>query len=384
MKRVILLGSSGSIGESTCKVARALPDKMKIVGLGVAKSTERLLEQAKEFGVKALAVSDPQAAEKVKSKLPVGAKFFPGAEGLARMVEETEADMVLVAIVGTAGLAPALAALRSGKDLAVASKEILVLAGSAVMAEAKKRKRQVLPVDSEHNAIFQCLQGANEKEVRKVILTASGGPFRQSRAAELEKVTVAQALKHPTWSMGKKITIDSATMFNKGLEMIEAHWLFGLPMKQVEVVVHPQSIVHSMVEFIDGSVLAQLSVTDMCFPIQYAVTFPERMPSGLPPLDLAKLGSLTFEAPDEKRFPALRLAREAGEAGGTLPGVFNAANEVAVEAFLAEQIPFPRIWGMVEEVMQKHTTLSSPDLDAIIEADRWARSEAKVRLEKRK
>ena len=384
MKRVILLGSSGSIGESTCKVARALPDKMKIVGLGVAKSTERLLEQAKEFGVKALAVSDPQAAEKVKSKLPAGAKFFPGAEGLARMVEETDADMVLVAIVGTAGLAPALAALRSGKDLAVASKEILVLAGSAVMAEAKKRKRQVLPVDSEHNAIFQCLQGANEKEVRKVILTASGGPFRQSRAAELEKVTVAQALKHPTWSMGKKITIDSATMFNKGLEMIEAHWLFGLPMKQVEVVVHPQSIVHSMVEFIDGSVLAQLSVTDMCFPIQYAVTFPERMPSGLPPLDLAKLGRLTFEAPDEKRFPALRLAREAGDAGGTLPGVFNAANEVAVEAFLAEQIPFPRIWGMVDEVMQKHTTLSSPDLEAIIEADRWARSEAKVRLEKRK
>ena len=384
MKRVILLGSSGSIGESTCKVARALPDKMKIVGLGVAKSTERLLEQAKEFGVKALAVSDPQAAEKVKSKLPAGAKFFPGAEGLARMVEETDADMVLVAIVGTAGLAPALAALRSGKDLAVASKEILVLAGSAVMAEAKKRKRQVLPVDSEHNAIFQCLQGANEKEVRKVILTASGGPFRQSRPAELEKVTVAQALKHPTWSMGKKITIDSATMFNKGLEMIEAHWLFGLPMKQVEVVVHPQSIVHSMVEFIDGSVLAQLSVTDMCFPIQYAVTFPERMPSGLPPLDLAKLGSLTFEAPDEKRFPALRLAREAGEAGGTLPGVFNAANEVAVEAFLAEQIPFPRIWGMVDEVMQKHTTLSSPDLEAIIEADLWARIEAKVRLEKRK
>ena len=383
MKRVILLGSSGSIGESTCKVARALPDKMKIVGLGVAKSTERLLEQAKEFGVKALAVSDPQAAEKVKSKLPAGAKFFPGAEGLARMVEETDADMVLVAIVGTAGLAPALAALRSGKDLAVASKEILVLAGSAVMAEAKKRKRQVLPVDSEHNAIFQCLQGANEKEVRKVILTASGGPFRQSRAAELDKVTVAQALKHPTWSMGKKITIDSATMFNKGLEMIEAHWLFGLPMKQVEVVVHPQSIVHSMVEFIDGSVLAQLSVTDMCFPIQYAVTFPERMPSGLPPLDLAKLGSLTFEAPDEKRFPALRLAREAGEAGGTLPGVFNAANEVAVEAFLAEQISFPRIWGMVEEVMEKHSTLSSPDLEAIIEADRWARSEAKVRLEKR-
>jgi 1-deoxy-D-xylulose-5-phosphate reductoisomerase len=384
MKKVILLGSSGSIGESTCKVARALPEKMKLVGLGVAKSTDRMLEQAKEFGVKALAVSDLQAAEKVKPRLPQGTQFYPGAEGLARMVEETEADMVLVAIVGTAGLAPALAALRTGKDLAVASKEILVLAGSAVMAEAKKRKKQVLPVDSEHNAIFQCLVGANEKEVRKVILTASGGPFRQSSAQAMEKVTLAQALKHPTWSMGQKITIDSATMFNKGLEMIEAHWLFGLPMTQVEVVVHPQSIVHSMVEFIDGSVLAQLSVTDMCFPIQYAVTYPERMPSGLPPLDLAKLGTLSFEQPDEKRFPALRLAREAGEQGGTLPGVLNAANEVAVEAFLAERISFPRIWGMVEEVMKKHLTEKEPSLEAIIDADRWARGEAKARLEKQK
>jgi 1-deoxy-D-xylulose-5-phosphate reductoisomerase len=384
MKKVILLGSSGSIGESTCKVARALPEKMKLVGLGVAKSTDRMLEQAKEFGVKALAVSDLQAAEKVKPRLPQGTQFYPGAEGLARMVEETEADMVLVAIVGTAGLAPALAALRTGKDLAVASKEILVLAGSAVMAEAKKRKKQVLPVDSEHNAIFQCLVGANEKEVRKVILTASGGPFRQSSAQAMEKVTLAQALKHPTWSMGQKITIDSATMFNKGLEMIEAHWLFGLPMTQVEVVVHPQSIVHSMVEFIDGSVLAQLSVTDMCFPIQYAVTYPERMPSGLPPLDLAKLGTLSFEQPDEKRFPALRLAREAGEQGGTLPGVLNAANEVAVEAFLAERISFPRIWGMVEEVMKKHRTEKEPSLEAIIDADRWARGEAKARLEKQK
>jgi len=384
MKKVILLGSSGSIGESTCKVARALPEKMKLVGLGVAKSTDRMLEQAKEFGVKSLAVSDPQAAEKVKPRLPQGTQFYPGAEGLARMVEETEADMVLVAIVGTAGLAPALAALRSGKDLAVASKEILVLAGSAVMAEAKKRKKQVLPVDSEHNAIFQCLVGANEKEVRKVILTASGGPFRQSSAQAMEKVTLAQALKHPTWSMGQKITIDSATMFNKGLEMIEAHWLFGLPMRQVDVVVHPQSIVHSLVEFIDGSVLAQLSVTDMCFPIQYAVTYPERMPSGLPPLDLAKLGTLSFEQPDEKRFPALRLAREAGEQGGTLPGVLNAANEVAVEAFLAERISFPRIWGMVEEVMKKHRTEKEPTLDAIIDADRWARGEAKSRLEKQK
>jgi len=380
MKRVILLGASGSIGESTCKVARALPEKMKIVGLAVAKSTDRLLEQAQEFGVKALAVSDVRAAENVKNRLPSGAKFYSGPDGLTRMVEDTQADMVLVAIVGTAGLAPALAALQSGKDLAVASKEILVLAGSAVIAEAKKRGKQILPVDSEHNAIFQCLQGANGKEVRKVILTASGGPFRRSSSQEMEKVTVAQALKHPTWSMGKKITIDSATMFNKGLEMIEAHWLFGLPMSRVDVVVHPQSIVHSMVEFIDGSVLAQLSVTDMCFPIQYAVTYPERMPSGLPPLDLAKLGSLSFEAPDEKRFPALRLAREAGEAGGTLPGVFNAANEVAVEAFLEGRISFPRIWGMVESVMQEHRTEKNPNLESIVAADQWARVQAKAQL----
>ena len=380
MKRVILLGSSGSIGESTCKVARALPGKMKIVGLGVAKSTARVLEQAKEFGVRSIAVSDAQAADKIKKDLPPGTQFYPGTEGLARMVEETEADMVLVAIVGTAGLAPALAALKTGKDLAVASKEILVLAGSAVMGEAKKRKKQVLPVDSEHNAIFQCLQGADEKGVRKIILTASGGPFRRSSAEEMKKVTVAQALKHPTWSMGKKITIDSATMFNKGLEMIEAHWLFGLPMGQVDVVVHPQSIVHSMVEFVDGSVLAQLSVTDMCFPNQYAVTYPERLPSGLPPLDLPKLGSLTFETPDEKRFPALRLAREAGEQGGTLPGVFNAANEVAVEAFLEERISFPRIWEMVESVMLDHRTEKTPGLEAIVAADRWARARAREML----
>ena len=381
MKRVILLGSSGSIGESTCKVARALPDTMKLVGLGVAKSGRRVLEQAREFGVKAVAVSDLGAAEKVKKDLPQGTKFYPGVEGLTRMVEETEADMVLVAVVGTAGLAPALAALRTGKDLAVASKEILVLAGSAVMGEAKKNKRQVLPVDSEHNAIFQCLEGAKSQEVRKIILTASGGPFRKSSSEDLKKVTVAQALKHPTWSMGKKITIDSATMFNKGLEMIEAHWLFGLPMNQVDVVVHPQSIVHSLVEFVDGSVLAQLSVTDMCFPIQYAVTYPERRPSGLPPLDLAKIGSLTFEAPDEKRFPALRLARESGEAGGTLPGVFNAANEVAVEAFLEEKISFPRIWEMVETVMSAHRNEKKPDLASIIAADQWARDQAKVALE---
>jgi 1-deoxy-D-xylulose-5-phosphate reductoisomerase len=247
------------------------------------------------------------------------------------------------------------------------------------MREAKKHGVKILPVDSEHNAIFQCLQGEGEnpaRQLRRLILTASGGPFRKTSAEDLWKVTPEQALKHPTWVMGQKITIDSATLFNKGLEMIEARWLFGVPMNQVDVVVHPQSIVHSLVEFVDGSQLAQLSHSDMCFPIQYAVTFPDRLPNNLKPLNLSELNSLTFEEPDEKRFPALRLAREAGEAGGTLPAVMNAANEVAVPAFLAGKIPFPRIWELVEAVMETHQTETHPDLGQILKADEWARKVA--------
>lgn len=380
MKRVILLGSSGSIGVSACKVAREFPQAMKLVGMAVSKSTDKLLEQAAEFGVTSLAVSDPGAAGALRSRLPTGARLFEGEEGLVRLVEETEADMVLVAIVGTAGLRPALAALHTGKDLAVASKEILVMAGEEVMGTAARLGRAVLPVDSEHNAIFQCLHETPEKEVRRLILTASGGPFRRTPAEDLARVTVAQALKHPTWDMGKKITIDSATLFNKGLEMIEARWLFGVEMERIDVIVHPQSIVHSMVEFVDHSVLAQLSHSDMCFPIQYAVTYPRRLPNRLPVLDFAKLGQLVFEAPDPVRFPALRLAREAGTRGGTLPAVFNAANEVAVEAFLAERCPFPAIWESVEEVMSRHRSIATPSLGDIVEADRWARETARTCL----
>ncbi|NJK91658.1 MAG: 1-deoxy-D-xylulose-5-phosphate reductoisomerase, partial [Blastochloris sp.] len=293
---------------------------------------------------------------------------------------QTEADMVLVAIVGTGGLAPALAALETGKELAVASKEILVMAGEAVMGLAREKGLAVLPVDSEHNAIFQCLHEAPEREVRRLILTASGGPFRQTSAEAMATVSLAQALKHPTWDMGRKITIDSATMFNKGLEMIEARWLFGVEMKRIEVIVHPQSIVHSMVEFVDRSVLAQLSHTDMCFPIQYAVTYPRRLPTDLPDLDFAKLGQIVFEAPDPVRFPALRLAREAGTVGGTLPAVMNAANEVVVERFLQEKTSFPSIWQTVEKVMSRHENIASPDLDAILRADAWARREAEQAL----
>ncbi len=281
--------------------------------------------------------------------------------------------MVLISIVGTAGLRPALAAIEAGKDIAVASKEILVMAGEAVMTAARKKGVQVLPVDSEHNAIFQCIEGRRAEQVRRIILTASGGPFRTWPAGDLEKVTRAQALKHPTWVMGAKITIDSATLFNKGLEMIEARWLFDVEMARVDVIVHPQSIIHSMVEFVDNSVLAQLSATDMCFPIQFAVTWPERVPNRLPPLDFTKLAKLEFEAPRTKDFPALDLARWAGTDGGTLPSVMNAANEVAVAAFLEDRCTFPAIWRTVENVMRAHTNKPHATLAEILDADAWAR-----------
>jgi 1-deoxy-D-xylulose-5-phosphate reductoisomerase len=269
--------------------------------------------------------------------------------------------------------------LETGKTLAVASKEILVMAGESVMSLARAKGLSVLPVDSEHNAVFQCLQGQGEnKEINRIVLTASGGPFRETSAMDMKSVTLEQALKHPTWNMGRKITIDSATMFNKGLEMIEAHWLFDVGMDRVDVIVHPQSIVHSLVEFTDHSILAQLSHTDMCFPIQYAITYPRRLKNGLPQLDLAQLGRLIFEAPDPDRFPALRLAREAGTIGGTLPAVYNAANEVAVERFVRDGRGFTRIGQTVEKVMSCHTTVASPSLEAIVAADQWARKEAET------
>ncbi len=382
-KRVVILGSTGSIGESALKVARDLRDRMEVVGLAAGRSAEALLKQAHEFKPRAVALFDTTELESVRCQLPAGTACHGGAEGLIELATLAEADMVLVSIVGTAGLAPALAAIKAGKQLAVASKEILVMAGEEVTREAARHNVPLLPVDSEHNAIFQCLVGEPSRHVRRLILTASGGPFRQTAAADLAKVTPAQALKHPTWNMGRKITIDSATLFNKGLEMIEARWLFGVPMEQVEVVVHPQSIVHSLVEFVDGSQLAQLSHSDMCFPIQYAVTYPDRLPNRLKPLDLAQIGSLHFEAPDPERFPALRLAREAGTRGGTLPAVLNAANEIAVPAFLDGRILFPAIWEAVEAVMRAHDNVEHPSLDRIIQADAWARGAAQEEVARR-
>lgn len=370
---MVVLGATGSIGQSAARVARDIPDRMEIVGMAAHKNAAGLAQLANGFRPPHLCLVDEHAARELPSALRYTPTILWGEEGLLELATLPEADLVLMAIVGTAGLRPALAAIEAGKDLAIASKEILVMAGEIVMQAARRRGVRILPVDSEHNAIFQCLENRDPASVRRLILTASGGPFRQLAADQLSAVTPEQALQHPTWDMGAKVTVDSATLFNKGLEMIEARWLFGVPMDRVEVIVHPQSIVHSLVEFIDASILAQLSHSDMCFPIQYAVTWPERVPNTLRPLDLAELASLHFEAPREKDFPALRLARQAGEKGGTLPAVLNAANEVAVAAFLDRRIRFPAIWQTVERVMEAHAWIPHPGLETIVAADTAAR-----------
>ena len=372
-------------------MARDIPERMEIVGVAANSNAEKLAAAANETRAPFLCLVDETKIEILRRALAYKPRIFSGEAGLREIACLADVDMVLVAIVGTGGLRPALAAIKAGKDLAVASKEILVMAGEIVMREAGDKNVNVLPVDSEHNAIFQCLESGRSlgapkhrgaptfqsSEVRRIILTASGGPFREKPRKDFDSITPEQALKHPTWNMGPKITIDSATLFNKGLETIEAHWLFGVEMDRVEVVIHPQSIVHSMVEFADGSTLAQLSYSNMCFPIQYAVTWPDRVPNTLPPLDFSKLSKLEFFPPRYSDFPALNIARRAGATGGTLPAVMNAANEIAVAAFLDRRARFPEIWQIVEEVMNRHTPVAHPDLDAILEADQWARAEAR-------
>jgi 1-deoxy-D-xylulose-5-phosphate reductoisomerase len=399
-KRVVVLGATGSIGESAAKVARDIPERVEIVGIAANSKARELAAQANELRPGAVCIVDETKLDELRTNLNYKPEIFWGEAGLREIASRVASDMVLIAIVGTGGLRPALAAIEAGKDLAVASKEILVMAGEIVMRESREKGVHVLPVDSEHNAIFQCLEGSvmqqsqrptpnaqrptpnadssvfDVSDVRRIILTASGGPFRETPADEFSNITVEQALKHPTWNMGPKITIDSATLFNKGLEMIEAHWLFGVKMAQVEVVIHPQSIVHSMVEFADGSVLAQLSYSNMCFPIQYAITWPDRVPNSLPPLDFGKLAELKFAQPRYGDFPALNLARRAGETSGTLPAVLNAANEVAVSYFLEKRMRFPQIWQTVEQVMNAHESIAHPGLDEILQADQWARAEA--------
>jgi 1-deoxy-D-xylulose-5-phosphate reductoisomerase len=376
MKNVVLLGSTGSIGTSAIKVAEDLPDRIRLIGLAAGTNAELLVKQTLRHRPQAISIQDPAKARELETMLGTTTRVHSGTEGLLALATLPAADIVLVAIVGTAGLHPALAAIRAGKDIAVASKEILVMAGETVMSEARKHGVRVLAVDSEHSAVFQCLDGKPASSVRRLWLTASGGPFRQTPREEFAGITVERALKHPSWVMGRKITIDSATLFNKGLEMIEARWLFDIDIGRVRVVVHPQSVVHSMVEFIDGSILAQLSTPDMCLPIQYALTYPDRAGSDRVQTDFAKLGSLTFEEPDVGRFPALNLARRAGEVGGTMPAVLNAANEVAVEAFCNCRISFEQISQTVAGVMERHQWIAHPALEEILSADAWARAEA--------
>ena len=379
MKNVVLLGSTGSIGTSTVKVANDLPDQIRLIGLAAGGNVDLLLEQAKQHRPMAVSIQHADKVNGLQNALGSGTPVYHGTEGLVKLATMPEADIVLIAIVGTAGLQPALAAIRAGKDIAIASKEILVMAGEIVMNEARKHGVKVLAVDSEHSAIFQCLDGKPAASVRKLWLTASGGPFRSRTDWPKEKfaeITVERALKHPSWVMGRKITIDSATLFNKGLEMIEARWLFDIEMARVGVVVHPQSIVHSMVEFVDGSLIAQLSTPDMCLPIQYALTYPARSASDRVQTDFPKIGTLTFEEPDVDRFPAVELARRAGDTCGTLPAVLNAANEVAVEAFVNRKINFPQITATVRRTMDAHRVVAHPTLEQILAADAWARQEA--------
>lgn len=379
MRNVVLLGSTGSIGASTLKVADDLPERIRLVGLAAGNNVELLLRQVMRHRPEAISVADANKAQELAVALGTGTAVYSGAEGLVQLATLPSADIVLVAIVGTAGLQPALAAIRAGKDLAVASKEILVMAGEIVMNEARKHGVRVLAVDSEHSAIFQCLNDRPPRSVRQLWLTASGGPFRTTPKEEFPAISVQRALKHPSWVMGRKITIDSATLFNKGLEMIEARWLFDVEMERVRVVVHPQSVVHSIVEFIDGSMLAQLSTPDMCLPIQYALTYPDRVHNERVQTNLAKLGTLTFEEPDLDRFASLGLARQAGEVGGTMPAVLNAANEVAVDAFCSGKISFDQISQVVAHTMAKHHWVRHPNLDQILDADSWARAEALVK-----
>jgi len=376
-RSIVLLGATGSIGRSACRVAKDFPDRIRIAGMSGFRNMRQLADEANALHPQTLAVPDEESAAVLRAMLSYQPVILTGEDGLCQLAAMPDASMVLVAIVGTGGLRPTMSALAAGKDVALASKEVLVVAGELVVGAAERHGCRILPVDSEHNAIFQCLEGRDPSHVRKLILTASGGPFRTWPADKLRAVTREEALRHPTWRMGEKITIDSATLFNKGLEMIEAHWLFGVDIARVEVVIHPQSIVHSMVEFVDGSVLAQMSHSDMRFPIQYAFTWPDRIAGSLPPLEFARLGRLDFEEPRYDVFPALDLARQAAERGGAIPAVLNAANEVAVAEFLASRLAFPRIWETVAEVLERTPDTPLAGLDGLLEADRAARDLAR-------
>ncbi len=377
MKTITVLGATGSVGRRTLELVAQFPEEFRIGGLAARGSNlSTLIEQIRLHRPDAVALLDPGAIDTLARELPAPRpELLAGPEGLVTLAASVKADIVLSALVGGAGLLPTLAAIRAGRTVALANKETLVMAGALMTAAAREHGVELLPVDSEHSAIFQCLGGANRDDVKRLVLTASGGPFASVAREALDGVTVEQALKHPTWRMGAKITIDSATLMNKGLEIIEAHWLFDMPFDRVDVVVHPQSIVHSMVEFVDGSVLAQLGMPDMGIPILYALSYPRRLPCPALPLDFVKVGALTFEAPDPTRFPCLRLAREAGLAGGAAPVALNAANEIAVGAFLDGRCGFMDIPRVIGDALEAHATARADDLEACLAVDaevrRW-------------
>jgi len=375
-KRVIILGSTGSIGRSALEVAAAISDEVRVVGLAAGRAWRKLAEQATRWRVEAVALADDACGGQLRRACPPGTRVFTGAEGLVELVKTCEADFVLAAIVGAAGLPATLAAVERGLDVGLANKESLVVAGSILMPLAQQRGVSVLPVDSEHSAIFQALQGGRREDVRCIYLTASGGPFRTWPRKRIEQATVEEALRHPTWSMGPKITIDSATMMNKALEVIEARHLFGVDIDRIKVLIHPESIVHSMVEFCDGSTIAQLGTPDMRTPIQYALTYPRRLPGLAQPLSWDSRCSLNFEPPDFERFPALRLGYEAARRGGTCGAVLSAANEAAVARFRAGEIPFGRVVELVEQALNRHQYIARPTLQELLAADAWARQEA--------
>lgn len=376
LKRISLLGSTGSVGTQTLDVIARHPDKFRVEALAAGHNTELLIEQANRFRPKQVSVATKALADSIAGHVPSGTAILYGAEGLAETAAHNDADIVVTAIVGSQGLRPTLAAIEAGKHIGLANKETLVSGGHLVSEAAHRRGVKLLPVDSEHSAIFQCLNGEKTSSVRKIVLTASGGSFRDRTREQLEGVTIQEALAHPNWSMGAKVTIDSATMVNKGLEVIEAHWLFGLPYEQIEVVIHPESIVHSFVEFADRSVIAQMGLPDMRVPIQYALTYPDRFDSPAQSLDLTELGKLHFRKMDYGRFPCLRMAFDCGKAGGTMTTVFNAANEVAVQRFRSGEISFLGIERLIESVIARHEPILSPQLEQIEETDEWARREA--------
>jgi 1-deoxy-D-xylulose-5-phosphate reductoisomerase len=373
VKRIAILGSTGSIGQSALAVVDAHPDRLRVVGLAAGENAERLAEQSARYRPAIVAMGSTAAADRFRQSTAGPSIAGCGRDGLVAVASHPDVDLVLCASSGTEGLEAVLAAIEQGKTVALANKEVLVMAGAIVTEAARRHNVSILPVDSEHNAIHQCLHGRGAGELKRIVLTASGGPFRGRRPADLAGVTAADALKHPTWRMGRKITIDSATLMNKGLEVIEAHWLFGVAGDQIDVVVHPQSVVHSMVELVDGSVIAQIGVTDMRLPIQYAFSYPDRWPAPLPSLDLARIGRLEFDQPDTEAFPCLRLAYRALEDARSLPVVLNAANEVAVAEFLEGRLPFNAIAAVIAQAMDAHRPARVATLAEVRRVDEWAR-----------